>query len=60
VINTKYFYISELAQMSVLTSHYGEFHSKPAMGMYGNFLNLYGGGQRNARQPPAFEQLEYC
>jgi hypothetical protein len=44
--------------MPVLTAHYMELLYKT--GLYGNFLNLYGGGQRNARQPPAFEQLEYC
>ena len=43
VISTKYFYIAELVQMPVLTAHYGESPYKTCL--YGDFLNLYGGGK---------------
>ena len=39
LISTKYYYIAELAQMPVLIAHYVE---------YGDFLNLYNGGQGNS------------
>ena len=46
MISTKYFYIAELVQMPVLTAHYGESPYKTCL--YGDFLNLYGGGQANS------------
>jgi hypothetical protein len=46
VISTKYFYIEELVQMPVLTAHYGEPQYKTCL--YGDFLNLYGGGWGNS------------
>ena len=46
MISTEYFYIAELVQMPVLTAHYGESPYKTCL--YGDFLNLYGGGQGNS------------
>jgi hypothetical protein len=46
MISTKYFYIAELLQMPVFTAHYGESLYKTCL--YGDFLNLYGGGQGNS------------
>ena len=46
MISTKYFYIAELVRMPVLTAHYGESPYKTCL--YGEFLNLYGGGQENS------------
>jgi hypothetical protein len=46
MISTKYFYITELVRMPVLTANYGESPYKTWL--YGDFLNLYGGGQRNS------------
>jgi hypothetical protein len=36
--------------MPVLTAHYGESPYKTSL--YGNFLNLYGGGQENSISTP--------
>jgi hypothetical protein len=46
MISTIYFYIAELAQMPVLTAHYGESPYKICL--YWDFLNLYGGGKENS------------
>jgi hypothetical protein len=46
MFSTKYIYIAELVQLPVLTAHYGESPYKTWL--YGNFLNLYGGGQANS------------
>ena len=46
MISTKYVYIAEVVQIPVLTAHYGESQYKTCL--YGEFLNLYGGGQGNS------------
>jgi hypothetical protein len=45
LISTKYVYIAELVQLPVLTTHYGDSPYKTCL--YGDFLNLYCGGQKN-------------
>ena len=46
VLKAIYILVAELAQMPVLTAHYGELLYKTCL--YGEFLNLYGGGKRNS------------
>ena len=46
MISTKYFYKAELGQIPVFTAHYGESPYKTCL--YGEFLNLYDGGQANS------------
>ena len=46
MISTKYFYIADMVQMPVLIAHYGESPYKTYL--YGEFLNLYGDGQKNS------------
>ena len=54
MISTKYFYMAELVQIPVLTAHYGEPPYKTCL--YGEFLNLYGGGQ----EKQYFHHQDYC
>jgi hypothetical protein len=44
--SSKYFYISKMHQLQVLTSHYGSYNTKPFC--YGEFLNLYNGVLANS------------
>jgi hypothetical protein len=46
LISTKYFYIAELVQLPIFTAHYDESPYKTCL--YGDFLNLYGGGRANS------------
>ena len=46
LISTKCFYIAELVQIPVLTAYYGESPYKTCL--YGDSLNLYGGGHKNS------------
>jgi hypothetical protein len=46
LISTEYVYVAELVQLPVLTAHYKESLYKTCL--YGDSLNLYGGGQANS------------
>ena len=54
LVSTEDFYIAELVQTPVLTAHYGESPYKTCL--YGDFLNLYGGGQVNSIFTPGITQ----
>jgi hypothetical protein len=54
MLSTEYFYIAELVQMPVLTAQYGESRYKTCL--YGEFLNLYGGGKKEQY----FHHRDHC